>query len=461
MKKLRKVARTSSKKPVANSSSNKKSKKSARPRLPRGMKYCIDKVPSHPLHIGNSCNREFGEDIKNYLGEEILELFRKTLFGIFLNMSQCNFQGQISKCLLMLEIQQDNSDEIHVYVQGTIMKFTIFEFALITGLKCTGCRDVPISITHFQIVEDGHYEQFPWGKSSFEKLMTTWRQKDFAEKQLYRLGGVPFILNVWMYECCSEVDKRIVVRQSNIIPRIFNWSVVGVRPRYEKFMTGMFSKFVYNNLRPTHEEVQRLDLPFRECIEIYDPTPLSVPSTLADHKLKRGVDEKQASTHSVPEGFDDFSEKSLPEILIKADFSATSDSKRRKTVMFNKNTIEMQDQEKATPAQSRGKVLGIISKTPDEITKQAPFHFEHGQQRSAVVSPQCEADKTFHASSRMPQANVMLKSDIEEIKSYFQSYVEKRSDVPLGYESNKEEGGANNSRKKDNPRLQNFQSISG
>lgn len=38
----------------------------------------------------------------------------------------------------MLEIQLDNSDKIHVYVQGTILKFTIFEFAVITDLKSTG-----------------------------------------------------------------------------------------------------------------------------------------------------------------------------------------------------------------------------------------------------------------------------------------------------------------------------------
>ncbi|PHT53595.1 hypothetical protein CQW23_08057 [Capsicum baccatum] len=44
---------------------------------------------------------------------------------------------QISKCLLMLEIQQDNKDGLHVWVQGEILKFTMLEFAIITDLKCT------------------------------------------------------------------------------------------------------------------------------------------------------------------------------------------------------------------------------------------------------------------------------------------------------------------------------------
>ncbi|PHU23151.1 hypothetical protein BC332_08258 [Capsicum chinense] len=45
--------------------------------------------------------------------------------------------GQISKCLLMLEIQQDNKDELHVWVQGEILKFIMLDFAIITDLKCT------------------------------------------------------------------------------------------------------------------------------------------------------------------------------------------------------------------------------------------------------------------------------------------------------------------------------------
>ncbi|KAM3307355.1 hypothetical protein P3S67_009098 [Capsicum chacoense] len=38
----------------------------------------------------------------------------------------------------MLEIEQDNPDEIHFYVPGTTLKFTIIEYAIISGLKCSG-----------------------------------------------------------------------------------------------------------------------------------------------------------------------------------------------------------------------------------------------------------------------------------------------------------------------------------
>ncbi|PHT99354.1 hypothetical protein BC332_31697 [Capsicum chinense] len=78
---------------------------------------------------------------------------------------------------------------------------------------------------------------------SKEVVKTDPLRKDFfIEKQLYRLGGMPHVLNVWMYEYCSEVDKDIACRIDNRIPRICNWFVVGTKPKFEKFMNGMFSK---------------------------------------------------------------------------------------------------------------------------------------------------------------------------------------------------------------------------
>ncbi|XP_047262921.1 uncharacterized protein LOC107859435 [Capsicum annuum] len=140
MKKIKKAAAEKSKRAIGESSRKAKNDDTARLRLPKGMKYWIKKVPAHPLHFGSYCNQNFGEHIKEYLGEEVLNLFRETIFGSFLDMPLCNYQGQISKCLLMLEIEQDDSEEIHVYVQGTILKFSIIEYVIISGLKCSGNR---------------------------------------------------------------------------------------------------------------------------------------------------------------------------------------------------------------------------------------------------------------------------------------------------------------------------------
>ncbi|PHU00788.1 hypothetical protein BC332_30575 [Capsicum chinense] len=95
------------------------------------------------------------------------------------------------------------------------------------------------------------------------------------------MGEMPHLLNVWMYECCSEVDSAIAKRVGNVIPRIFNWKVVGIKVKYEKFIGAMFSKFVYNNIRPTHEEVQSLDLQIIEGFELNNDEPGFSPEVAA------------------------------------------------------------------------------------------------------------------------------------------------------------------------------------
>ncbi|KAM3356135.1 hypothetical protein P3S68_022849 [Capsicum galapagoense] len=162
--------------------------------------------------MGNLCNCAFGEEIKEYFGEDVLGAFRNTIFGIFLDLPRCNWIGQISKCLVMLEIQQDNKEELHVWVQGEILKFTMLEFSIIRGLKCTG-----------------------------------------------NIGD-------YMYTLSSK-------------------STLMSRPKYESFMSGMFTKYSYKNIQPTTDEVSKLNLSFSKDFEICDPITYALTSD--SRKLKR------------------------------------------------------------------------------------------------------------------------------------------------------------------------------
>ncbi|KAF3683660.1 hypothetical protein FXO37_01728 [Capsicum annuum] len=49
-------------------------------------------------------------------------------------------------------------------------------------------RESPISLAHFQMIEDGRYRHFPWRNITFDKLMNSWRQDFFVTNQLYSLG---------------------------------------------------------------------------------------------------------------------------------------------------------------------------------------------------------------------------------------------------------------------------------
>ncbi|KAM3324333.1 hypothetical protein P3S67_005484 [Capsicum chacoense] len=245
MKEIRKFAAQKTKKAVGKSLRLSKKDDSGRPRLLKGMKYRIRKVPAHSLYFGSYCNRKFGEEINHFLGEEVLNLFR-----------------------------------------------------------------------------------------------------------LYSMGGMPHVLNVWMYECCSEVDSTMAERLGNVIPRIFNWQVVEIKVKYEKFMVGMFIKFVYNNIQPTHEEVQSLNLQMIEGFQLKEAEcglSLEIAADCFDKRLAVGV---QLQTDLDIEGFEEFSTVPPTEILKKAglitDDSISHPSKKRKIVCFYSTTVEDQVCQKTT-----------------------------------------------------------------------------------------------------------------
>ncbi|KAM3285173.1 hypothetical protein P3S67_023972 [Capsicum chacoense] len=91
MKKIKKAAAEKSKRAIGESSRKAKNDDTARLHLTKGMKYWIKKVPAHPLHFDSYCNQNFGEHIKEYLGEEVLNLFRETIFGSFLDMPRAKY----------------------------------------------------------------------------------------------------------------------------------------------------------------------------------------------------------------------------------------------------------------------------------------------------------------------------------------------------------------------------------
>ncbi|KAM3308819.1 hypothetical protein P3S67_010563 [Capsicum chacoense] len=330
MKDIRKAATEKSKKAVENLSRLSKTDDSGRPRLPKGMKYRIRKVPVHLLHFGSYCNRKFGEGIKNYLGEEVVNLFRQIIFDSFLDIPNCNYQDQLSKCLLMLEIEQDNLDKIDVCVKGTTLKFTIIKYAIISGLKCSG-----------------NIEEHLFPVTSKSTLMT----KYFSGSK-------------------SSVKRSFFIKR---------FKVVGIKVKYEKFMVGMFSKFVYNNIRSTHEEVQTLDLQMIEGFQL-----------------------KEA------ESFEEFSTVPPTEILKKAglitDASTSHLTKTRKIVCFDSTTAKEQ----------------VCQKTPSFIsTRTVPT-----QKIVSSVSEHVYAEKRTPSSSLKSICQDNSDEKWNDIKLFLQSYVD-------------------------------------
>ncbi|MCD7456353.1 hypothetical protein HAX54_031433, partial [Datura stramonium] len=93
---------------------------------------------------------------------------------------------------------------------------------------------------HFDLVENGKYTKYPWGKESFDNFIKSISKKMDASKKYYRFAGMSLALQVWLYECCSHVDSRITNRVDNRIPIILNWKTNADHPRFENLMQEMF-----------------------------------------------------------------------------------------------------------------------------------------------------------------------------------------------------------------------------
>ncbi|KAH0634806.1 hypothetical protein KY284_037592 [Solanum tuberosum] len=191
---------------------------------------------------------------------------------------------------------------------------------------------------------------------------------------MYRLYGMSYALNVWTYECTSQVNPEIVVKERSVIPKICNWRVVAVNPKFGMFMSSIFT-----------EELVAINLP-----EDQPGLASSPPTTSVNPKV---VQSKEIS------GFEDFS-TSPPEQLVRRssrvfDTSSPPPPKRRKKVDTPKTKV-------SKPSQ------------PDQcnMSLNQPFSISDESPTPAA---------NVHVSSDAQKFNSVIL-DIEELKEFLKDY---------------------------------------
>ncbi|XP_059309927.1 uncharacterized protein LOC132061068 [Lycium ferocissimum] len=239
-------------------------------------------------------------------------------------------QCQLFKCLMIRELKRSSKDAFVIDINGTELTFTLFDFALITGLKCydeeiefpdvenkfmtkyfpgatknvlkmslNKCfKDQDWSVganadrdavrtailyfihnyllvrekrkrddtkkKHFDLVVSGQYVDYTWGKEAFDDLIVSVHNR--MQNILHCLRGFPYAMQVWIYECCSNVDPNLAVKTGNRIPRMFNWKTINTQPTVSLLMSGMFREGVskdhinFRNIVPLTNEVEELGL---------------------------------------------------------------------------------------------------------------------------------------------------------------------------------------------------------
>ncbi|PHT78774.1 hypothetical protein T459_16826 [Capsicum annuum] len=79
------------------------------------------------------------------------------------------------------------------------------------------------------------------------------------------LLGMPLAIQIWLYECCSNVPRNVASKVDSQIPRILNWKTNSPRPRYETLMGSMFDdtddKVVFKNIEPTRKKISAFHIP--------------------------------------------------------------------------------------------------------------------------------------------------------------------------------------------------------
>ncbi|KAH0674087.1 hypothetical protein KY284_020662 [Solanum tuberosum] len=406
------------------------------------------------LKFGPTYNSNFIEDLVLSIKDQGIELFKDTIFAPYLNIPKCNYQGQITKCLYLLEIEQGNlANEIHIrHAKGNVLIFSITDFAIITGLRCKGnvkdfnypasktsrlvqryfpspnynvnkgrlvdrfmqggwdnnddalqmailffihtflysqLGDAPIPIEDFFMVEDGSYEEYPWGQVAFTKLMKSFRQEYTPTKKMYRLNGLSYALNVWIYEYASVLNNEIAVKEGNGIPRMCNWQVVAPKPKFEMFMDTIFTEIDCSNIQPTPEEIRSLDLPDNN----------HVPSNQPDSPI---VNNEEVQPEEVP-GFEDFSSKPPDQFL------------RRSTRVPSSGS---------TPPRKRIKVVHPHKYSLSHLTQ------PHEQPKQSFQSPSSEPKQADNISG-VPHDTFSGKTTfdsagMEDLKMYMKGYVDNK-----------------------------------
>ncbi|XP_060216438.1 uncharacterized protein LOC132643919 [Lycium barbarum] len=470
-------------------------------------KFYVRSHPEEAPSMQRYTNIEVFKDIKSKLTVAQLEIFSKTIFGKFLGMQHLEVQAQIFRCFMVRELKESTSDCFTIDINGTVLRFTMREFALMSGLncvadegeftydeeksnrimddyfggtrskvkrlefidyfknKCWGDNDedavkfailffintyifcgesgkTNIPRVHFEVVEDGRYVDYPWGKEAFNELIRSISKKYSATTQYYRIHGMPLAMQVWLYECCSRVPSYLAIKSGNSIPRMLNWRSIDSQPKYNILMEGIFrngkqscSKFcpplfycriiafllfvfpgffvqnsyTFANTIPTSSELESLQLP-----------DVVVCRDTVDKNVLVDANEGTQVTDMPVDDFDDFS--TTPPHLSKGKQQQRTNqtnsppSKRRRQLHTTASTSKKQQihTEPQTTVKKNHKDQKVVGEFTSELSKLRTFMDDNFKKLFEAIKVNNSADKAADSEAPEHQTDAGLQLTPEE-----------------------------------------------
>lgn len=103
------------------------------------MNYHLDDVVRQmSSKVTANCNFAIFTVVLDLLDEEHADILRRSCLWPLYSLRDVQFSGQILDALLCRLLKPVDGDALHFNLGGKVVRFSIFEFAMITGLMCTG-----------------------------------------------------------------------------------------------------------------------------------------------------------------------------------------------------------------------------------------------------------------------------------------------------------------------------------
>lgn len=156
------------------------------------------------------------------------QVFRNTCFGHFMDIQPFVIQSQLLHLLIMRIVEHPNNKELWFDINGQKIKFSVNEFALITGLKCVGDDR---SHLYTSGVSNNLKEQFFAGKDKVSRQAIKDVFNNYtgtSEEEIVKLGLLYLISNF----CFSKAPKKTFSDNDLMIID---------SPKFEEYPWGSFS----------------------------------------------------------------------------------------------------------------------------------------------------------------------------------------------------------------------------
>ncbi|XP_060195201.1 uncharacterized protein LOC132624435 [Lycium barbarum] len=437
-------------------------------------------------------------NIESKLTVPQLEIFSKTIFRKFLGMQHLEVQAQIFRCFMVRELKESTYDCFTIDINGTVLRFTMRELALMSGINCVAdegeftydeeksnrimdvyfggtrskvkrlefidcfknkcwgdndedavkfailffintyifCgepRKTNIPRVHFEVVEDGRYVDYTWGKEAFNELIRSINKKYSATTQYYRIHGMPLAMQVWLYECCSRVPSYLSIKSVNSIPRMLNWRSIDSQPKYNILMEDIFrdgkqSRCTFANTISTSSELESLQLPdVVVCRDIVDKNVLvdanedSPPSkrrrqlpTIASTSKKQQIHTKPQTTVKKSHKDQKVAQKPILQKSASPKLNEQMNRPQNTTVLRDVPTISMKEEMQLLRKDFQVFKESVVGEFTSELSKLRTFMDDSFKKLFEAIKVNNSADKAADSEAPEHQDDAGLQLTPEE-----------------------------------------------